>query len=91
LNQVGVDQLTIDNGQLTVFPNPASEELFINSYSLLVNAISIEDVLGRTVLRITDNTDQISNLDVSNLSNGIYTLRVVTDKTILSKQFVIQR
>ncbi|WP_274474941.1 FG-GAP-like repeat-containing protein [Mangrovimonas aestuarii] len=60
--------------QVTVYPNPASETLFINSTKNLSGKVaSVFDIRGKRVLnlKLSDN-----KLDVSNLQSGIYLLRL---------------
>lgn len=69
----------------TVFPNPTKSKLNIHS-NIHINEISIVDINGR-LLNSTDvsNDNQEYIIDVENLSNGIYFLKV---KSIDSEEFI---
>ena len=62
---------------IKVYPNPANQKLFVRGYPLLVNEISITDVLGRNcILPITNNNNPITEINISKLSPGVYTLTI---------------
>ncbi|HEY3386640.1 MAG TPA: Ig-like domain-containing protein, partial [Saprospiraceae bacterium] len=72
----------------TVYPNPASNELFIN---LSKDATAeIMDMNGRVVLsNITVSANAKERLDVSNLPGGLYTIRVFsTEFTSTQRVFI---
>ncbi len=79
-----LETLTINDNTTTkfsIFPNPTKDVLNFEGINDSTIKISIIDVLGKTVLNISQNSSQ--NLDVSSLSNGIYTITV--DGKFLSK------
>lgn len=73
---------------MTVFPNPATEVLTINSSSVLGAEISIVDVLGTEVLHISTATTDVIN--ISSLRSGLYTVIVKTNDNKTSRTFVKQ-
>ena len=75
---VSVNELTNEN--FIVYPNPTTERITIQSNN--VNNVSLMDEFGRVVLTSKSNT-----IDVSNLSNGVYILRInnTTKKIIIRK------
>lgn len=79
----GINELNI-NEHLDVFPNPAID--FINIYSdeniELTSKTTIQNLIGQTVIE----TDNIREINISNLTPGLYNLRVITqNKTYYSK------
>ena len=84
-----------DSGSyLSIYPIPATEKLNISFYSASNNfetQISIFDISGKVVVskRIDLSTDKV--LDVSQLNEGVYVLRLHTSKETLVKRFVIKR
>ncbi len=78
--------------ELNIFPNPATNQLTINTGNERVNAINIYDNMGRLVLQQRTNTTQKEiTVSTGNLSNGTYTVQVVGDNKQGSKQVVIAR
>ncbi len=75
---VSVSELTNEN--FIVYPNPTTERITIQSNN--VNNVTVMDEFGRTVLTSKSNT-----IDVSNLSNGVYILKInnTTKKIIIRK------
>jgi Secretion system C-terminal sorting domain len=53
-------------------PNPTTGEVLINSTES-VQSISIEDIMGKTLKYITENTTQFS---ISDLPSGVYFVKV---------------
>jgi len=77
----------IANSKLSVYPNPANDLVFVNYAGDANTLIEIYDSQGRVV--ITEKwTAQFSQIDLSTLNSGIYTLRIQQNGKILSKNFV---
>ena len=76
----------IGNQQFTLFPNPVRSELNIANVSQ--GNILIYNSIGQ-VVRQFSVTDTQMRIEVSDLENGIYTLKFQkTDGTVVSKQFI---
>jgi len=74
---VNVEQ--IENGTFNVYPNPASDILYIDMNNQTLNRISIIDVTGRVMEnRKVEDNGRIS-LDVSGLKGGLYMLLLEGD------------
>jgi hypothetical protein len=70
--------------QLTLFPNPATHTLFLDSQLQIKGTFSILDVLGRVIQNIT-----VSNtVDVSALNSGIYFLKISSEGLVVIKKFI---
>jgi PKD repeat protein len=64
------------NDELMIYPNPAKELLNINlGNNLQAEQISLIDLSGRTVAKV----NQSNQIDVSQLSNGTYFLRILAE------------
>ncbi|MFT4662068.1 MAG: hypothetical protein ACI8XB_002356 [Patiriisocius sp.] len=76
-----------EGANLEVYPNPATNLLHIK-YAHDVERINITDMNGQLVL---ENSKNISSIDISNLQEGIYLLKVVGQSGQSSvKRIVIQ-
>jgi len=82
---VGVSEAPEEN--LRVYPNPANDFLFIQTESSAFE-IRLYDSVGRMVLNQFNSASQ-ANLPTSNLSEGVYTLTVVSEKGTYNTQVVI--
>jgi hypothetical protein len=72
----GISQLEVNN-KVSVYPNPASNQLTINSNQLLITGIQVENVLGQTLINNNyGNVLQKQVIDVSTIAGGIYFYRI---------------
>ena len=89
-----IDTVSIDQSIVSVFPNPFHDELIISSTQGLESILRIDlyDATGRSVW----NTSQIENnttdaiLRIPKLTNGIYTIKVVSNSRIVLIQKLIR-
>jgi hypothetical protein len=68
----GIDAVTSE--MVRIYPNPASGTIFIQS-NILMNNISILDMLGRTMNQYQPNSVN-EKVDISHLANGIYFVKI---------------
>jgi hypothetical protein len=69
----------IDGSQIVLFPNPASETIFIRNAEGA--RIDVFDMTGKLVIQ-QNVSDDLSSIDVSVLVDGAYVVRVVDKKFI---------
>lgn len=66
-----------ENGEFLLYPNPTKNKINIalknNSYT--IDAVIVNDILGKTVFTKNIN-NQNAEIDLSNLSNGVYFVKV---------------
>jgi hypothetical protein len=73
----------------TVNPNPAKDEITVKSQESGVRSIEIENVVGEKVIYLkTPNSKLQTKIDVSNLTPGIYFVKVTTDRGSVVRKFV---
>jgi thiol-disulfide isomerase/thioredoxin len=75
-------------GELTVSPNPSSSNITLSFDNTSFEKLNIEIVnqLGQTVLTLNSNATTGSiDLDLSSLSNGIYTVKASNNSTLVYK------
>ncbi|MDR0830191.1 MAG: T9SS type A sorting domain-containing protein [Prevotellaceae bacterium] len=71
----GIDEAT--ENQISIFPNPAVDELFIiNNEQLTMNNVRILDITGKTVLDTHYSLLDTHSINVSGLASGIYFLQI---------------
>lgn len=85
----GIGQLTL-NQQISIYPNPVidGKASIVNRYGENINCIEIIDTQGRT-LKAFNTNDSITKLVVSDLNNGIYFMKIYTEKSVLSQKIII--
>ena len=75
----------IFNSFVNIFPNPASDRLFIRSESEEKKEVRIMNTLGKEVLKFGNNPQQ---LDIHKLASGIYLIEIKNSKDLFVKKFI---
>lgn len=87
----GVNDEGVATGNVSIYPNPATEKINVTFSEMLTEMAVLEifDESGRLIVRhsITNNVQ----LDVSNVASGAYTLVIRTSKKTETKRFVVAR
>lgn len=80
----------LDLGQLNIYPNPSNGTVFISveKAEMVIN-ISVTDVMGRTVFNQTPSSSNLSTIELSHLTNGIYHVNLVGEKGVVTKKVVL--
>lgn len=81
---------------ISLYPNPASSLLMIHNLGLkVINSIEIIDITGRSVLMKKDTSDSknafAGGIDISNLTNGAYIVRLSADDTTVITRIIVIR
>ena len=83
-NVLSVEEFSLENS-VSVFPNPTSNIITIDiSNRITVNSLELYNIIGKQVIK----TANVSTLDLSQLSAGVYMLRVLTDSGTLTKKVI---
>lgn len=72
---------------MEIWPNPASEKWTVQA-SQEIKAIEIYDATGRKIQAAITKERSTAAIDIRALPQGMYFLRVETDKDVFSKQAV---
>lgn len=91
---VGITSNENETFQLSIYPNPSKGSFTLNGVNLKQNSsnsYSIYDITGRLIL--TNNVSHVSTrfteeVDLSNLTNGIYFVSVSVDGIIYTKKII---
>jgi len=73
--------------ELKVFPTLANTDLFVYTSELAEGQINIIDINGQIIHQYEQNVPQMQ-LNVSNLSAGVYFVQVLSGNTVLVEKFV---
>lgn len=71
---------------VSIYPNPANDKLHIIS-SNNIKVISLMDVNGN-IISHADIYQDANNINISQLSNGIYFIRIITNNAIQTVKFI---
>lgn len=84
-----VNTIPENKTDFSIYPNPANDRLFLNYKSTVTSAqlsYSVIDVYGRTILH--DKLSNAESIDISMLSEGVYFIQIVNDKTVSTNKFI---
>jgi hypothetical protein len=90
LTTLGISK-TVNNKFVTVYPNPATDVVNIeSSVSLNHSKLSLIDALGKETTFLLNQTGKGYSLDVSSLAKGLYFLQIVSDGKIQLEKVLIR-
>lgn len=73
---------------ILLYPNPAKERLYINT-SIPIKQMTICNLLGQEIQKY-NNLETTSSIDISGLNEGVYFVKIYTEKAVLSKKIVVK-
>jgi len=77
LKDVDIKQLTINNEQLTIYPNPTTGQLTIKNEKITIKNVEIYDIIGQVVGAYCIRPEATETIiDISYLANGIYFIKI---------------
>lgn len=79
----------VANNSTVVYPNPANNVINVNSTSN-INSVEVYTIAGQKVANYTANGTQAA-ISVSNLSNGMYLMKINTENGASVKKFNVVR
>ena len=86
--EIGITPIS-QNTMLRIFPNPTKSELRIESGDLKIENIQVFDLAGKLVSSFSvPSQSQATVINISHLTNGIYFLKLKTDKGELIKKVI---
>jgi len=80
----------LDKGYCKIYPNPTHNQLTLNT-ELQIENIEITDITGKSILKSSlrgETTKQFVNINISNLENGLYLIKIKTINGYLVKQLI---
>jgi hypothetical protein len=88
---VGVENITGNSHESLIYPNPANQEFGVMSPEFGVKSVEVYDMFGKKVLsqqQTTNNKQQ--TIDVSELPEGIYLVRLSTREKFVTQKIAVQ-
>jgi hypothetical protein len=85
----GINQITDINNRVNIYPNPSSTNFVIETSNTDKQTLQVFDVNGKLVLTQTINGK--TNIDASNLAEGVYNLSLQNSTGVVNKRLVIVR
>jgi starch-binding outer membrane protein SusE/F len=72
-----------------IYPNPASDKLFIHSANKTINRIQIADFAGKVVFT-SNQASQNKTIDLTGITRGLYLIRVQTTDNVYTSKIRIK-
>ena len=86
---VSTNELEIEAANIKVYPNPTNGLLNIDLNTLTEDVrIDVFNIVGQQVMS-TQNARNLTTLDLSNVSNGVYFVRISNDEAVISKKVIV--
>jgi len=84
---VGIDEA--ETSQITMYPNPTNEKVYLSLNNVPNATITIRDIQGKVVRqhKVLPNETNVV-LNVRDLASGTYTIMINNDKTRLTKKLI---
>ena len=76
---------------IVLYPNPASDKLYINNIDNSIAELQIYDLTGKKVLTYNVQEDLISEIDLNAINSGIYIAKLIFDNHQVSNQKILIR
>lgn len=80
------NQLDTNNSKISVYPNPVTTGFVISNTGLTNMNVSIYNMNGSLVMQTSSNDGQY--IDMKNIANGVYVVKINADTKILEQKFV---
>ncbi len=80
------------NNSFTVYPNPATERVFLDGEILRNGAIAVMDITGKIVYEADFDNSPVANIVVSQWNKGLYIVKLYDEAHVLSgtKKLIVQ-
>lgn len=76
-----VNEFTSDEDDVTIFPNPSSEDITVSGNSLPNSTVIVTDMSGRVITTTTAGNKTTYTVELPAV--GVYTLRIINNKTVI--------
>jgi hypothetical protein len=87
-NEVGINDLEVEQNVISVFPNPAQTQFTVTNVQNA--ALRLYNILGQEVLQ-TYSKEENTVINISNLPQGLYVLKIEKENTVLTRKIQIKK
>ncbi|MEM9548924.1 MAG: T9SS type A sorting domain-containing protein [Bacteroidota bacterium] len=82
-----ISETDLESSALEVYPNPVHQKLHLSNTGGMLGKIEVMDPMGKRVLMQYSDSNEM-DLDVSQLANGIYYLKVENESGSVNQSFI---
>lgn len=88
-DEISEEYSDISKSKVSIYPNPAKDMVYFKTFDhLIINRISVYDLTGKEII----NKKNINNeLNLLQLKDGIYLLKIITDEFTLTHKLSIKK
>jgi len=86
---LGIEESNSIEKNISVFPNPSQSIFTITLKDNFIEEIEVTNELGQTIFRKENINNNQFTLDIGNINDGIYFLKVIDDKKAISYRKII--
>lgn len=82
-----------DSSNFVLYPNPTNSNINVSllNSSEAINSIEIHNLLGKKIKEVINSSSNDVNIDVSDLSKGVYLVQITTQSDLkITKKLIIQ-
>lgn len=78
---------TLDNDVIDhqIYPNPTTNAVFITNFHTGIDRVTVMDLTGKIVLSVAPKDER---LDIGNLANGVYLIRIRTGESTTTQKLI---
>jgi len=87
-NSFTIDKNTLS--EISIYPNPASDKISINTANIIsgISKFQIFNLLGEVIYSVSKESSKTTSIDISQLENGLYFIKVENNGSFVSKKFI---
>jgi hypothetical protein len=85
---IGIE--TFEFQEPVIYPNPCTDKIYFEGKDQSKTELSLYDLCGKQVAESIINKGELSQINISALSNGIYILKVQGENYVKNKKIIIQ-
>ena len=90
ITKLGIEPITKEELQITVYPNPTTGEFTIKNEELKIKSVEIYDIMGRKFFEDKENLTVLRSYDLTFFPSGVYFLRIQTETGTVTKKIIKQ-
>lgn len=90
IDYTGVPNHGLNADHMHIYPNPASDVITISGDNTIISKVDVVDNAGKIVINESNLNKKETKLDISNLGPGVYYIRALTSKGMITEKLVIQ-
>ncbi|HNR18841.1 MAG TPA: T9SS type A sorting domain-containing protein [Bacteroidia bacterium] len=85
---VGINNLINLNSAVLVYPNPSKDKINIKSNKLVIENAELINAMGKVLTQTKAEANAVE-VNLQNITSGIYVLRIKTDKGVVNKKIQV--